>query len=290
MGCTTLILLATAVYLVIGLLTYVAWQVSGNQAWIDEFFRVPGSLLTVSLSLIQLTYAIRVCGQFSFGEPLYLAWQLISASAACDLVGSLTVQVFSANSPWNPLAHLAGWSKEWATNIHQVGLTAGGTLRFALLAAGLFYALRIYRQSGFLGRLIVTDWAVLAGVGLYVIKEFWDVAVALQHGKQPGWAEVSLWPVDPLLCLLLAQAILLYRSTQRMGPGWVGRCWLAFSAGIALIVLGDLTIWAAAYGYLPYPWSNIQWYLWLPASAAFAMAPVYQMEVIQKASSQESRR
>jgi len=65
----------------------------------------------------------------------------------------------------------------------------------------------------------------------------------------------------------------------------VNRCWIAFSMGIALVVLGDICIWANAYGYLRNSWSYIEWYVWLPAGAAFALAPVYQMEVIQKASS-----
>ena len=285
MGCSSLIFLATSAYLLIGLLTYVAWQVSGNPRWIDDFFRVPGSLLTVCFTVVQFTYAVRLRGHFSIDEPLYRAWQLISYSAACDFVSTVAIQILSANSVWNPLTHLSSWSKSWETGIRQFGLTVGGPLRFTLLAAGLLFALRIYHRSGFLGRLVTVDWLLLLLVALYVIKEFWDLWNALQHGKQPGWAEMANWPVDPLLCVLLAEAMLLYRSTRRMGPGWVGRCWVAFSVGIGLVALGDICIWANAYGYLPYPWSNIGWYLWLPAGAAFALAPVYQWEVIEKASS-----
>ena len=285
MGCSTMIFVGTVAYLVIGLFSYVAWQITGNPAWVDQFFRVPGSLLAVCLSLVQLVFAVRVRSQFSRGESLYLAWQLISLSAACDVLSVLTVQVFSATSPWNPLAHFAAWSENWARSIRQVGLFAGGPLRFTLLAAGLLFALRMYRQSGFLGRFTPVDWLLLAVAACYLLSEAADVGIALQHGKKPGWGEIAGWPVDPLLCLLLAEAILLYRSARRMGSGWVGRCWIAFSVGIVLVILGDVSIWANAYGYLPYPWSNIEWYLWLPAGAAFAMAPVYQMEVIQRAAS-----
>ena len=271
-GWSTLILAVTAAYLAVGLGTYAAWQISGNAAWIDDFFRVPGSLLMVSLSLVQVVFAWRVRGQFSRGEPLYAAWQLIALSAACDFVATLAIQIFS-NLGSNSRSQL----------VRQCGLTVGGPVRFALLAAGLLFALQVYRRSGFLGRLAAVDWVLLAGAVLYVMREFWDLWIALQHGKKPDWAEIANWPVDPLLCLLLAEAMLLHRSARRMGPGWVGRCWRAFSAGIVLVVLGNVSIWAAAYGYLPYPWSNIGWYVWLPASAAFAIAPVYQMEVIQKA-------
>ncbi|MDR3699651.1 MAG: hypothetical protein P4L56_08465 [Candidatus Sulfopaludibacter sp.] len=289
-GCSTLIYLATAAYLAIGVLTYLAWRISGNPAWIDGFFGLPGGLLTVALALVQLTYSVRLCSQFLSGEPLNRAWQLISASAGCDLVSSLNVQIFSVDSFWNPVTHLAGWSKSSGATIRQVGLIAGGPLRFALLALGLLYTLRIYRRSGFLGRLTRADWTLLSVVAIYVINEFRDLWIALQHGKHPALGEILNWPVDPLLWVLLAEAMLLYRSTRRMGPGWIGRCWVAFSAGIALVVLGDISIWAMSYGYLPYPWSSIGWYLWLPSSAAFAVAPVYQMDVIRKASSRRFTR
>lgn len=278
-----MIFAATAIYLVLGVFSYLAWQISGNSEWVDQFFRVPGSLLAVSLSLVQLVFAVRVRRHFSPGDSLYVAWQLISLSAACDVLSAFAVQIFSAGSLWNPLAHFPAWSPTWSTGIRQTGLILGGPLRFALLAAGLLCALRMYRQSGFFARFRPVDWVLVAAVACFVVREAVDLCIALRRGKKPGWAEMALWPVDPLLCLLLAEAILLYRSARRMGSGWVGRCWIAFSVGIVLVILGDISIWASAYGYLTYPWSNIEWYLWLPAGAAFAMAPVYQMEVIERA-------
>jgi hypothetical protein len=289
-GCSTLIYLATGAFLMVGILACIAWRVSGNSAWIDGFFGLPSGLLTVALAVVQLTYSVHLCSQFLSGEPLYRVWLLISASAGCDLVSSLNVQIFSVDAFWNPATHMAGWSRSSGAAIRQIGLTAGGPLRFTLLALGLLYALRIYRRSGFLGRLTLADYTLLTVVAAYVINEFRDLWIALQQGKHPAWGEILNWPVDPLLCILLAEAMLLYRSTQRMGPGWIGRCWVAFSAGISLVVLGDISIWAMNYGYLPYPWSSIGWYLWLPSSAAFAVAPVYQMDVIRKASARRSTR
>ena len=159
----------------------------------------------------------------------------------------------------------------------------GGSLRFAFLAAGLFLSLRSYRKSGFLARLAVIDWVFLAATGAFVLREASDVIFAMQHGKHPSTAEVLGWPTDPLLWLLLAESMLLYRSVCQMGPGWIGRCWKAFSLGVALIALGDIAIWATNYGYLPWPWSSLGWYIWLPAAAAFAMAPAYQLEAVWRA-------
>ena len=48
------------------------------------------------------------------------------------------------------------------------------------------------------------------------------------------------------------------------------------SIGVFLTAIGDAGIWAAAYGYLPYPWSAAVWFVWLPAAAAFALAPAYR--------------
>ena len=284
-GCSTLIYLATAAFLAVGILACVAWRASGNPAWVDGFFGLPSGALTVALTVVELTYSVRLCRQFSRGEPLYRAWQWIAASAACDAAGSLAVQIFSVDAFWNPVSHIAGWSRNTGAVIRQIGQTTGGPLRFTLLALGLLYGLGIYRRSGFLGRLSRADWTLLTVVAIYVVNEFRDLWIALQHGKHPALGEILNWPVDPLLCLLLAEAMLLYRSTRRMGPGWIGRCWVAFSVGIGLVALGDISIWAMNYGYLPYPWSSIGWYFWLPSSAAFALAPVYQMDVIRKATS-----
>ena len=110
-----------------------------------------------------------------------------------------------------------------------------------------------------------------------------DIVVAMNAGKPFRWLEAARWPTDPLLALLLGEALLLYRSAGRMGSGLIGRCWKAFSLGAFLIAAGDVGGWAERSGYLPYPWSSIIWYVWLPATACFALAPAYQLEAIHAA-------
>lgn len=270
-------------YLAAGLFACAAWRITGNDAWIVEFFRLPGALLLVWLAGVELLFSVRVCRQLSPGESLRAAWRLIAASAAFDFCGALAVQVFGVHSEINPLPRLPGWSNSATAAIRQFGLFLGGSCRFVLLAGGLLLALRLYRKSGFLGRFRPVDVVLLAVSGGYVVWEAADVLTALHHGKQPSLGEVLGWPVDPLLWLLLGEAMLLYRSVQVTGQGWVGRCWSAFSVGIGLVVLGDIGIWATAYGYLPWPWSSLGWYVWLPAAGAFALAPSYQLEAIHRA-------
>ncbi len=284
-GGSGFILLVTLTYLVVGVVEFALWQLTGHFAWVEQFFRFPSAILLVWLSGAQLWFSIQVCGEFSSGEPMLVAWRWIAVSAACDFAGSLAIQVLGATSALNPLSYLPLWSPLIASRIYEVGHILAGPCRFGLLAAGLFCVLKLYRESGFLGRLHALDWALLAGFATYGLRVAAGIFAAVQRGKQPGWGEILRWPVDPLLCLLLAEALLLHRSVQRTGPGLVGRCWVTFSRGVVLILAGDVLLWATAYGYLPWPWSSLGWYVWLPAAAAFALAPAYQLEAIRWASS-----
>jgi hypothetical protein len=273
------------VYLAVGLGAFALWQITGNLAWIVQFFRVPSAILLVWLAAIQFWLSVRVCGEFSAGEPMLLAWELIAASAAFDLAGALGVQVLGAETALNPLVYLPGWSPAIRSSVYDASHILQGSCRFILLAAGLYFVLRVYRESGFLGRLRARDWALIAAFAAYVVREASDLIAVLHQGRRAPWAMILQWPVDPVLCLLLAEGLLLHRSVQRMGSGLIGRCWRTYSAGIVLVLVGDVFTWATSYGYLPWPWNSLGWYVWIPAAASFALAPAYQMEAIRWASS-----
>jgi hypothetical protein len=263
---------------------FAVWQIAGNNAWIEDFFRVPGALLLVWLAAVGLLFSVRVCRGFFPGEPMRGAWQLIALSAGSELAGSVLIQVFGTQSRLNPLNYFPHGA-EHAPVFRSVGMLVGGPCRFALLATALYLVLRVYRQSGFLGQYTALDRVGLAASGLYVGREAAEIAVAMQRGKTFSPAEILNFPADPLLWVLLAQALRLLRSVQRMGVGWISKCYGAFSVGIFLILIGDVIIWATAWGYLPWPWSALGWYVWIPASVAFALAPVYQWEAMRSAES-----
>ena len=284
-GCSGLILLATLAFMAVSVAVFAWWQLTGEVAWVEFVFAAPGALLLAWLSAVQLWASLKVCGEFSPGEPMRAAWQLISVSALFDLAGTLGIQIFGANPTLNPLTHFSWWSTELGASIAAVGHILQGTCRLGLLAAGLFAVLRLYRESGFLGRLRLTDWALLGAFAAYCAREALDLIRSWRAWNPPGWRMVLVWPVDPLLCLLLAEALLLHRSVRRTGNGLVGRCWRTFSAGIFLILLGNVFSWATSYGYLPWPWSSMGWFVWFPAAASFALAPAYQLEAIRWASS-----
>ncbi len=282
-GYARLVLAVTSTYMVVGLLVFRRSLFAANYGSVEEFFKIPAALLMVWLASVELLFAIRVMQLFARHQAMYGAWRLIAVSAGCHLVSSICVQVLGLNSPLNPLVHYDGWSESLATAIRNYGLAVGGTCRFGLLAAGLYCVLRIYRRRGFVSRLGAIHWAVLAAVGAYFATEGWQLIAALRAGKKPAGPEIFGWPVDVLLWILLAQAMLLSRTLRHMGDGLIGRCWRLFSVGIFLITLGDVSIWAANYGYLPWPWLGVGWYIWVPAATAFALAPAYQFEAIQQA-------
>jgi hypothetical protein len=282
-GCSSLILLAAITYLALGLLCFAVWRWTADDRWVEDFFKVPGALLLTTFAVIELCFSLLVIREFSPDQPMRKAWRLIAFSAGCDVISALSVQVFAAQSLLNPLARMSWWSDSAAATVRQFGLSVGGPFRFALLVTAFAYALRAYRRTGLLARLKVFDWILLSIIFIYVAVEAGDVATALRHGLVPTPATVIGWPTDPLLWLLLAEALLLYRSVRQAGDGLIGRCWKAFSIGVFLVTLSDIAIWAASRGFLPWPWSALEWYIWLPAAGAFALAPAYQLEAISHA-------
>jgi len=284
LGFSKLLLGLTAVYLAVGVLAFAVSQFTGNHRWVSEFFAVPCALWLVWMAAIELWFAIRVKLEFSSRQPLHVAWRLITLSAGCHLVGALCVQILSVKSLLNPLSLASWWTPSIGQMINDFGFIVGGTCRLLFLALGLYWALVAYRQTGFLGRLAKIDWLLLFMVLAYVGREADDVISALRRGARPTPATIMGWPVDPMIIVLLAQAMLLHRSVQRMGLGWIALCWRAFTAGVLLIALGDFILWATNWGWIQWPWTAIGWYVWIPESAAFALAPVYQLEAMCYAS------
>ena len=283
-GWARLIVLATLCSVALGLGAFALFWRTGDAAWVDEFFRMPGALAAISMAAIELWFSLRVIRQFAPGEALRAAWILISSSAVCNLASGVFLEVLEARSQLNlagdawPGAAIGAW--------RNIALMIGGTYRFALLAAGLYYALKAYRQSGFLERLRFIDWTLLAIPGAYVLHNLARFTTAAELGSRP---EIALhWMLEPLLLLLLWQTLSLYRSVQGMGQGWISRCWGSYTTGVFLTSIGDIALWAANHGYWPRPLISLMWYAWLPAAAAFALAPAYQAETIRFATRKET--
>lgn len=280
---STWILIITVIGLVLGLTSLAVWLATGNSRWLQVFFEGPGLVLMLLLTAVEVWLSFSVRGAFASGEPLRLAWNLIAISALFDFLGTCCTHWLGSASPLNPLLHASGVSREAMLQLQQVGFVMSGTLRYAILAAGLIWVTQIYRMAGFPGRLLPADWLLLALVFVYVVNEFREVTVAFEHGKQFQLLEALGWPVDPLLIALLLESRLLANSIKATGMGNVARCWKAFTIGVLLVWVGDLVSWAVLSGHLSWQWSSLSWYVWLPATGAFAAAPAYQLEAIEQA-------
>ena len=275
------VLSVTAAYLGVGLVALAAWLVTGNIDWVVGYFRIPGAVLIMLLTAARFWCCRKVLAQFSQGELMHRAWLYVTASAGIDLSWTVMALILGTDSPLNPLPQSIRTAG--GPSFLPIGELMGGTCRFTLLALGLWFALKAYRKSGLMGRLNYANWLALMAMGVYVALKIRDIGASFA-GPAPVWLAIAAgWPVDPFLWLLLAQAMLLYRSARQMGPGWVPRCWNAIAVGVFLVILADAFEWACNWQYLPWQWSAAEWYIWPAAATAFALAPAYQLEAIHRA-------
>jgi hypothetical protein len=159
-----------------------------------------------------------------------------------------------------------------------------------LLACGLFIVVRVYKRLGLLARLTVYDYGLLSIVVGYTLSFLIEVSQA--HLRLPGTVTVTKvinWASDPLLGLLLLEAIFIRRSVANMGCGLIANCWSAFTAAIFLTSIGNMGLWATSHEYLTLPYSALTWGIWHFAMAAYALGPAYQVEALRRATSSLER-
>ena len=149
----------------------------------------------------------------------------------------------------------------------------------ALLAYGLYLSLKVYKEFGFLQKLNRIDWLFISGTVLYSVVVIRGILIALlRDGKPVTWNWAFTWPNDLLLAVLLFEAIFLRRSALNMGWGLIAKVWGTFGIAVLLTSFGSFSLWLAAYGYVPWPQNAFGWYIWYIASAAYVLAPAYQLE------------
>ena len=275
-----LIAAATVAHLAVGLGMVVASRLSGKPDLIANFFRYPGAIYLVGMSAIAFWLSLRCWRQFSKADLLRQAWLLIMLAAAMDALGNVCLHVLGAYAWLNPLTHTAsGWPAPAIKLLGRVGLLLGGLFQMALLACGLSFVLRAYRRSGLFPNL--SRWiCLLAGVlMLYTVHEARLLQALLRSGKVSGGIQILGWPSDPLLIVLLFEAVCILRPVLGTGWGLIARCWAAFAAGIVFHALGDIL--ASRHGYPPQTIGTLSWCAWFLAGAAYALGPAYQLEAFR---------
>lgn len=275
---------STALLLLAGFGAFLAWWRTGNPFWIRAYFYYPGALFFIACGLVQAWLSYLCWRQFSSGDRLRPAWFLILLAGVFQLLGGLLSHILGSASGLNPFSYFsAGWSQALTGGALAVG-RCFGPLQMALLAYGLWIVLRACRAHGVLGRLKPVDYALLAIVVVYTVQFLSDLIISPAHRAGPVTAgKIIGWTSDPLLCILLFEAILVRRSAANMGWGLISRCWISFTAAIFLTSLGDIGLWASAYWSIPYGLEVASWYVWFVASAAYVLGPAYQLQATFRA-------
>ncbi len=273
----------TAAHLALALVIAAIAELTGKAALLTDFLRYPGALFLVSMSAATLWLSWRCWQQFSKNDLLRQAWLLIMWAAGAQLVGALCTQVFGAYTHLNPLMYTnSGWPAPAIRLLGRVGLLMGGAFQMTLLACGLSFVLRAYRRSGLFPRLAHWVWLLGATLVLYTVHEAKLLQALLQTGKASSGFQVLGWPSDPLLIVLLFEALCILRPVLGTGWGLIAKCWGAFAAGIALHAVGDILLLTEWRGGLSDLVRTFGWLTWFLAAAAYAVGPAYQLEAFRR--------
>jgi hypothetical protein len=273
-----LIWVLLALHLTLGMIAYGHFLVTGQYAVLGWYFSVLGSIFFLVMTAIECCLAIVCRSWFDSDEPMRLAWGMIACAGLARLAGLLLRVIYDGHLPWGYWHRLSQPPSGLFVNLNQLGLVVGGPLSMAFLAVGLGRVLGIQRKFHLLRSLTRGDKALLALVLVFSVSQL-SINLPLL-GHHPSLGTVLLWLSDPLLFLLLIEAILVRRSVIRMGQGLVAKCWGMFVLAIVITSAGDAAIWAGNRNLLSESVTALSWYIWFVAAAAFASAPAYQLAAI----------
>ncbi|MBZ5590930.1 MAG: hypothetical protein LAP39_01740 [Acidobacteriia bacterium] len=273
-----------SILLIVGLAAYVNFVLTGSYDPLVAVFNIPGSAFFILVTATEVTFAYRARGLFEPAEPMHTTWTLILLSACCRLSGAAFTQALSAPISWNFLVIVKLLQPERPQVLHSIGVILTGPAAMALLAAGLMRVLVLKRRLGILGGLTLVDKSFIAAILVFTVRQLMDIGgVLLGNRAELTVTQVVLWFSDPLLALLLIQAVSIRRSVLNMGQGLVARCWGMMALGVAFTSAGDVVLWAETHGFIPVVISPLGWFIWFFAVTAFASAPCYQVQAAREA-------
>ncbi|MGE5644406.1 MAG: hypothetical protein ACM336_01315 [Acidobacteriota bacterium] len=231
------ILLITGSHVAFGALALYAWHVLSETLSMRVSWTGAGGASAAGMAVLQAGLCALVLRSFPQGAALRPAWLLIMLSA-----------IFRA--------------------------AALEALPMALLAGGLFAALRTMRKFGFCERPRPVDWALTGAVG----------AFAVWRAIEP--AGLIATAASVFLCVLVFEALALRRAAARMNGGMIGRCWSLLSVAILVTAAGEIAGWAARSFLLDWPVAALEWSAWFVAAIDFALSPAYQLAAGHRAARQ----
>jgi len=275
-------------WLAVGLALLVIWAArgfvfEGDLGALNSSIRLYGSVFLIGLAAVEYLLALVCWRLFEPGERLRPAWLLLSFAAACRLLGLIGANLYSGFAFWGDRP-FRGPAAEEAGFIREISLTFSTPISAVFMVVGLFIVLRAYKSLGMLRRPGIAGAIGLVATAVFLVFEGLEFARWLAGLTAPAppikWLS---WLNDPLIGLLLLEAVLLARAASAMQGGLIGSCWRAYAVAIFLTALGELGIWATNYGWLPWQYVYVNSCVWMAAAAGFALAPAYQVEAIVRA-------
>jgi hypothetical protein len=260
------------------------WRVTGQADSAAGLFRLQGSVFLTAFALVEYLLSLICWRLFDRGDLLRTAWLLIAIASGSRVAGLVVANFLIRFKSTSALPGLTGTSAAQAAAIRELGLTISSPLTAALLGAGLFVVLRLYRKVGLLRRPTWGDAIPLVIVGLFLASQTWAGVRRLMavKGADPLLTGTG-WIVAPLVGLLLLEAILLHRAVRSMEGGLIGSCWGAYVSAILLTAIGDIGVWAMSSGYAQPQFSYLNTLVWFMASIAYALGPAHQIEAVMRA-------
>ncbi|HEY1203500.1 MAG: hypothetical protein ABSH46_03130 [Bryobacteraceae bacterium] len=273
------IIMVTGAYLVLGLFALYVWYSAAQRLSMQTPSAGAEGLSVTGMAAAQAWLCLLVFRSFQRGAPLRRVWLLIMLSAIAHVAGGLIAQASETAWLLNPLVPLGSTEQ-----LHRTGLILSGPVQMALLAAGLLAALRVLRRFGFGVRPKAIGWAVAGILILFALTRFGETA-----GKQfTADSAISLIRTL-LLCVLSVEALFLWLSAVRMGRGLIAKCWRAFAIGIFVIGFGEAALWALGRYFPGWLVATLDWYVWFPAAAVFALAPAHCVAAVRRATGRVTR-
>jgi hypothetical protein len=280
------ILCATGAHLAIACFLHVRWLMTGEVRWLTPLFQSQSAFFLTAFCGLELGLSYVAWRQFARDDELKQAWLMIMLAALCHLAGTVLTHLLGSEPALagsrDPVIAVA--DQNTAVLLHQCGSVIGSPLHLLLLGGGLFCVLRVYLNLGLLSKLQTTDYALLGIVFAYTLRFLYEVlAWYMSDTDQLTFARVINWANDPLLSVLLLEAVFIRRAVIGMGRSLIAACWGAFVAAVFLTSLGNMGLWVTRHGWLKWPLSSVTWYVWFFASAAFALGPAFQVEASLRA-------
>jgi hypothetical protein len=251
----------------VGLATWVMWQVTSRTVYLESYFWYSNGVLTILFGVLEVSFCIYVLRQFDDNDAMRPAWALLSLAALAHAGGRTLAVVGPAVASWR--------SSEEIVWLQNAGKTLGGPLQMVFLLWGLALVASRCAHFG-----IWSGWTIVDRMGLFfvaavAVRSCFGIWVYLHQGKTVTLFVALGWLSDPSLLVLLPMAIRLRRTACSLGNGPLANCWRSFAGAVILTAVGDLSLWCLQCE-LPSQWVTLVWFVWLIVDASFALGPAFQ--------------